>query len=65
MFPGGAGQDPCNKWIKRLSKFWKKNGGLNIKSHDFRVTTATEYYEHTKDLLLLQEFLGHSSPTIT
>ena len=25
MFPGGEGSDPANKWVKRLTRFFKKH----------------------------------------
>lgn len=34
-------------------------------SHDLRMTYATEVYERTKDIRLVQELLGHASPTTT
>ena len=64
MFPGGEGSNPVNKWVKRLSKFYKKHG-IKVQSHDFRVTTATEFYEEGKDLVKLQKFLAHSSIKVT
>lgn len=60
MFEPGEGKDPANKWVKKLKKFFKKHG-LDVKSHDFRVTQATNYYESTKDVMATKGFLGHSS----
>lgn len=34
-------------------------------SHDLRMTFAQEVYEKTKDIRLVQELLGHASPTTT
>lgn len=34
-------------------------------SHDLRMTYGTEVYERTKDIRLVQELLGHASPTTT
>ena len=64
MFPGGEGSNPVNKWVKRLSKFYKKHK-IKVQSHDFRVTTATEFYEEGKDMVGLQRFLAHSSIKVT
>ena len=60
MFEPGDGKDPVNKWVLKLNKFFKKYG-LNVKSHDFRVTQATHYYETTKDIMATKDFVGHSS----
>lgn len=39
--------------------------GKNIASHDLRATFATELYEKTKDIILVQRTLGHASPSQT
>lgn len=36
-----------------------------ISSHDLRATFATDMYGRTEDLLTVQKWLGHSSPTTT
>ena len=59
MFPGGSGSNPANKWVKKVTKFFNKKG-LKVQSHDFRVTTATEMYEQTKDIVAVQQYLSHS-----
>lgn len=37
----------------------------NISTHSLRHSFATKLYNETKDILLVQKALGHSSPTIT
>lgn len=36
-----------------------------ISSHDLRATGATYLYDRTKDIRVVQDFLGHSSPVTT
>ena len=64
MFQAGDGVNPSDKWVKRLSKFYAKHG-LKVKSHDFRVTQATDYFEQTKSVVATKGFLGHSSINTT
>ena len=64
MFPPGDGRNPANKWTKMLAKFFKKHGH-DVKSHDFRVTQATEFYKVTKDIVKTQQFIGHSKVETT
>ena len=47
-----------------LAKFFKKHGH-DVKSHDFRVTQATEFYKVTKDIVKTQQFIGHSKVETT
>ena len=47
-----------------LAKFFKKNK-LIVKSHDFRVTQATEFYKATQDIVKTQNFIGHSKVETT
>ncbi|MBL4933928.1 tyrosine-type recombinase/integrase [Clostridium paridis] len=62
-------QDTYRKW---LGQFIKKNdikgidGELyNLKSHQFRRTLATDMLSKGTDLKVIQEVLGHSSPSVT
>ena len=64
MFQAGDGADPSNKWTKIISKFFDKHG-MRVKSHDFRVTQATDYFEQTKDVVAVKGFLGHASINTT
>lgn len=36
-----------------------------VASHDLRMTFATEVYEHTKDIIAVQQLLGHADVTTT
>lgn len=53
----------ARKVITRLAK----NAGLqrHVKSHDLRATFATEVYNKTLDIRVVQELLGHSSVETT
>jgi len=39
--------------------------GSGVSSHDLRATFATEMYHRTKDIAVVQKWLGHSSPETT
>ena len=47
-----------------LTKFYKPHG-LTVKSHDFRTTSATEYYRATQDIVATSQFLGHKKVVTT
>ena len=64
MFPAGGGRIEANKWTKVLTKFYKPHG-LTVKSHDFRTTSATEYYKATQDIVATSQFLGHKKVVTT
>ena len=64
MFEPGAGRNPANKWTQMLRKFFKKHGH-EVKSHDFRVTKATDYYNDCTDVVKVQRFLGHAQVSTT
>ena len=59
MFEPGNGTNPANKWVKMLSKFYKQRG-YNVKSHDFRVSQATDFYNETKDIEMTRKFMNHT-----
>lgn len=40
-------------------------GMEGVASHDLRATFATDMYERTKNILVVQQWLGHSSPETT
>ena len=50
MFAAGGGHDPANIWVTRLNRFFKKHN-MKVKSHDFRVTQATDFFTATKDIV--------------
>ena len=64
MFTPGPTNQPTAKWIKKISRFFKKHG-IAVQTHDFRTTMLTWLYNKTKDIVLVQEFAGHSSIEIT
>ena len=65
MFPPGESANPTNKWVKRIGKFFDK-AGLDVKTHDFRVTAATRLYsESGNNILVVQNYLGHSDVKVT
>ena len=57
--PGRPGNETSalSHWVQRR---FKKHG-QHVTSHDFRKTTATNFYDSTKDPMLTKDFLGHSS----
>ena len=58
MFEAGNGTNPANKWVKILRKFYKQRG-YDVKSHDFRVSQATDFYNETKDIEMTRRFMNH------
>ena len=58
MFEPGNGTNPANKWVKMLHKFYKQRG-YDVKSHDFRVSQATDFYNETKDIEMTRKFMNH------
>ena len=53
MFPAGDGTNPANKWTKMLTKFYDAYG-MKVKSHDFRTTQLTDFYNDCKDIVKTQ-----------
>lgn len=51
----------ARRFITRLGKA----RGVRVASHDLRSTFATETYEHTLDVRVVQELLGHASVDTT
>lgn len=45
-----------------MTVFFKKHNIGDVKSHNFRTTFATDLYEKTKDITVVQECLGHKDP---
>jgi integrase len=57
-----AAEDRCPHCSMRL---WLKPVPKKVRFHDLRATFATLLHERTGDIRLVQQLLGHSSPTIT
>lgn len=57
----------CDKTARNWMTRIHREAGLSGESasHDLRMTFGTEVYAKTKDIRLVQELLGHSSPTTT
>ena len=60
MFPPASGDDPARNHARWIQRFFA-NKGVDVQSHDFRTTQATNYYHKSKDVVATQQFLGHSS----
>ena len=45
MFTPGEGRHTTSKWCMKVSRFFNKNGIEGVKTHDFRVTLATDLYK--------------------
>ena len=65
MFPGGLGDDPSNKWVKRVQQYYKRKLDMHVQTHNVRKTAITEYYNHSKDIVATQKWVGHSDIKIT
>lgn len=50
---------------RHITQLAARAGLLGVASHMLRATFATEAYDHTKDIVAVQELLGHSSITTT
>lgn len=55
----------ANHYTNRLKHVCGKLGIENLRTHDFRRTTAERVYTETRDLRLVQALLGHSHLNIT
>jgi len=57
----------ANSTARELIKAIAVKAGLGseVASHDLRATFATDMYARTKDILVVQAWLGHSSPETT
>jgi integrase len=63
IFPSRVkGNHITKQWANRLIK---KSLGDAVSSHALRKTVATFLYDQTKDVLLVMNFLNHSSPSTT
>ncbi|KOC50137.1 tyrosine-type recombinase/integrase [Clostridium botulinum] len=62
-------QSTFRNWIKNFiekNDIKNSDGSIyNLKTHQFRRTLATDMLSKGTDLKVIQEFLGHSSPTTT
>lgn len=64
LFTNLKGKRLCNNSIENICQKAFKLAGLeeyNYTTHTLRHTAATYMYKSTKDILLVKEFLGHSS----
>ena len=65
--------DPGSTWISEDTKIGQDTiiypftyiEGKNITPHKLRATYGTQLYNKTGDLYMVQECMGHSSPTTT
>lgn len=51
--------------VGKIFEGWLARRGLRISAHRLRHTFATEVYRNSRDLLALQQALGHKSPETT
>lgn len=67
VFPRGDGQaGPNAPWtVTQLSAETIRRSGTDATLHQLRHRYATQLYQATRDIRLVQELLGHSSPSIT
>jgi integrase len=54
-------------WEQALkdAQLWEKGSGTNFRFHDLRHTAATRLYKATRNLKLVQRFLGHATIQMT
>lgn len=57
-----VGYSTVREHITTQGKLWRPEG---VVSHDLRRTFATALYRKTKDIVLVQRWLGHSDPSVT
>jgi integrase/recombinase XerC len=62
---GGPLVPMTNRAARRVITDIGKRIGLDVSSHDLRSTFATEVYETTKDILIVQDLLGHANVDTT
>jgi site-specific recombinase XerC len=62
-----AGRPYNMRFIERMVREWAKAAGVSgrVTPHRFRHTCGTDLLEQTRDLALVQEWLGHESITTT
>ena len=65
MFPPGPKGNETTKWSLFVKRFYEKHEIKGVKSHDFRVTQVTNFYNTYKDIVKTQEYVGHSDVRIT
>lgn len=65
LFISNRGQRMCVQSINALVKKYTEGLAKNVSPHTFRRTAGTQVYNETKDIIQVQEFLGHSNVTTT
>jgi integrase/recombinase XerC len=61
--PSGGAWPPAR--LSRLASIELHDIGIDATLHQFRHWFGTRTYQHVKDIRVVQELLGHSSPTTT
>ena len=64
MFEPGLGKNLVNKWVQRVTGFFKRRGE-KVTTHDFRVSTGTRFYNKHKDIMAVKEYLGQKDVRVT
>ena len=57
MFEPGLGKNLANKWVQRVTGFFKRHGE-KVTTHDFRVSTGTRFYNKHNEIMAVKEYLG-------
>lgn len=69
IFKGKNGAYRCESFSKRFQNHCKKNqiadGNYIFKSHDFRHTLATRFYDDGVSMQVIRDYLGHISENMT
>lgn len=69
IFKGKKGAYRCESFVKRFRNHCRKNqiagGDYIFKSHDYRHTLATRFYDDGVSMQVIRDYLGHVSENMT
>lgn len=69
IFKGKRGAYRCESFVKRFRNHCRKNqiadGDYIFKSHDYRHTLATRFYDDGVSMQVIRDYLGHVSENMT
>lgn len=65
IFPGRFGGSADARWLSQMVAEWMREHGHDVTAHQFRHWYATQIYQATKDLILVQQLMGHADVSTT